>query len=106
MAEGRKIQCNEGCGEPFDLSSFSKIEIENGIEKTFFVCPHCKKEYVVTYTNEGIRRMQANQEADGKKMGLYSTTGNTDGIRRVQKRFDARAKKIYQRIEELKKQFN
>lgn len=102
MANARKVRCDKGCGESFDLGGFKKAQIDGGVEKSFFVCPTCGKEYVVAYTDEEIRRLQAEQEKEGKRIGLYAENGDTDGLRKAQKRFDNRAKRIYEKMTDLR----
>jgi tyrosine-protein phosphatase YwqE len=60
--------CNEGCNKQFDITEMPTVELEGGIEKTFFTCTHCQHEYVAFYTDNEIRKLQ-------------------DKIRKVQKRF-------------------
>jgi len=60
--------CDAGCNQAFTFDDFSFLKLPDGIEKTYFTCPHCDHEYVAFYTDEEIRKLQAR-------------------IRRVQKRF-------------------
>lgn len=60
--------CNKGCGQQFAVTDMPTKKLNNGIEKTYFICPHCEREYVCFYTDEEIRKLQVR-------------------IRRVQRRF-------------------
>ncbi|MFU1798186.1 hypothetical protein ACM1RC_30320 [Paenibacillus azoreducens] len=60
--------CDAGCNKLFDVDEFQSKRIGDGVEKVYFVCPHCQHEYVAFYTDVEIRDLQAR-------------------IRRVQKRF-------------------
>lgn len=68
MTVGMSTHCDSGCGKGFDFEDFSHELLPDGMEKTFFTCPHCGREYVAFYTDEEIRKLQAR-------------------IRRVQRRF-------------------
>lgn len=50
--------CNEGCNKQFEITDLPTIELEDGIEKTYFTCTHCQHEYVVQYTDAHIRKLQ------------------------------------------------
>lgn len=60
--------CDAGCQKAFTLDDFQHELLNGGIEKTFFFCPHCGREYVAFYTDEEIKLLQ-------------------ERIRRVQRRF-------------------
>lgn len=57
-----KLKCDgeNSCGKEFDLlgAKLKTENIENDLEKTYFTCPYCGKEYVVCYTDERIRNKQ------------------------------------------------
>lgn len=63
-----KTNCDAGCQKSFEFEDFSTDKLGGGIEKVYFVCPHCDKEYVAFYTDDEIRKLQTR-------------------IRRVQRRF-------------------
>ncbi len=48
-----------GCGKEFRITKLELDKLNRGIEKTYFRCPHCNKEYVAFYTDRNIRRKQA-----------------------------------------------
>lgn len=52
--------CNEGCNQQFSIEQFEIEQLYDGIEKTFFECPHCKHRYVAYYTDPEIRKLQTN----------------------------------------------
>ncbi|WP_339273647.1 hypothetical protein MKY59_21080 [Paenibacillus sp. FSL W8-0426] len=52
--------CNAGCQQQFTVTGFEIEQMHDGIEKTYFDCPHCKHRYVAYYTDPEIRRLQAN----------------------------------------------
>ena len=50
--------CNESCNRTFELTEFLTDKLENDVEKTYFLCPHCGHEYVAYYTDAEIRELQ------------------------------------------------
>ncbi|WP_339814556.1 hypothetical protein [Paenibacillus sp. FSL R5-0928] len=51
--------CNEGCNKQFEVNGFQTARLPGAIEKTYFICPHCKHEYVAFYTDLEVRELQA-----------------------------------------------
>jgi hypothetical protein len=47
-----------GCGKEFRVRRFATDKLGDGIEKTYFICPHCGKEFVGFYTDRNIRAKQ------------------------------------------------
>lgn len=60
MTDSMLVKCDgdRGCGEEFHIARLSVDYLADGVEKTYFICPHCAKEYVVFFTDEEIRRKQ------------------------------------------------
>ncbi len=52
-------KCNKSCGHKFYVQYFKKDKLQNGIEKTYFTCPNCSREYVCFYTDDNTRKLQA-----------------------------------------------
>lgn len=48
----------DGCKNNFDLQGLEVAKLDNDIEKTYFICPHCGKEYISFYTDKYIRKKQ------------------------------------------------
>ena len=50
----------DGCQKEFKITGFEieKLESDDDIEKTYFHCPHCGKEYLCFYTDRSIREKQ------------------------------------------------
>lgn len=68
----------ESCGKEFNLERFELAELGNDIEKTYFTCPHCDKEYVAFYTDPAIRRKQERMRrlnSPYKREGLKNEIG-------------------------------
>jgi transcription elongation factor Elf1 len=47
-----------GCGKEFRIETFEVEKLEKDIEKIYFTCPHCNKEYISFYTDRHIRKKQ------------------------------------------------
>ena len=43
-------------------------KLHDGIEKTYFNCPHCQYEYLCFYTDKDIRKSQSKMRALHRKM--------------------------------------
>ena len=54
------VKCDgkDGCNQEFNLEKLEVAKLDNEVEKTYFTCPHCGKEYVAFYTDPTIRRKQ------------------------------------------------
>ncbi|NBI08271.1 transglycosylase [Senegalia massiliensis] len=52
----RVAYCND-CKKQFQVESKEK-QLEDNIIKHYFKCPHCKKEYIVYYSDHLIRKKQ------------------------------------------------
>lgn len=61
--------CNERCNERFDITEMPTVDLGDGIEKTYFTCTHCQHEYVVSYTDAEIRKLQEKIRKVQQKFG-------------------------------------
>ncbi|MFY0521176.1 hypothetical protein ACOMCU_25610 [Lysinibacillus sp. UGB7] len=61
-------KCNKSCGHKFYVQHFKKDKLHNSIEKTYFNCPNCGREYVCFYTDEEVRKLQKKQREIQRKM--------------------------------------
>jgi len=50
--------CDAGCKEQFTIHNLQQEHLSDGVEKSFFTCPHCQHEYVAFYTDAEIRELQ------------------------------------------------
>lgn len=57
-----KVFC-DGCGHNFRINRLRKRNLPRGIRRTFFVCPACKAEYTVSYTDRPIRKIHEQLKA-------------------------------------------
>jgi len=53
-----KVICNEGCKNEFIIGEVKTKKVQADIEKTYFTCPRCGKEYTVLLTDSKIRQDQ------------------------------------------------
>jgi transcription elongation factor Elf1 len=66
--------CDAGCKKEFRISKFKTKKVKNGIEKTYFKCPHCKHEYIAFYASAETLKLQKEMRK------LYVKMRNTEGI--------------------------
>lgn len=54
------VICNgdKGCNKQFNLDNLEVEYLDNGVEKNYFKCPNCGKEFVAFYTDKDIRNKQ------------------------------------------------
>ncbi|QGG51598.1 hypothetical protein [Lysinibacillus pakistanensis] len=52
-------KCNKSCGHRFFVKHFKLDKLHDTIQKTYYTCPNCNREYVCFYTDEPIRKLQA-----------------------------------------------
>ncbi|MEK4149023.1 hypothetical protein NST02_18330 [Robertmurraya sp. FSL W8-0741] len=50
--------CDAGCKKVFSINKLKTKLVKNGIEKTYFRCPHCKHEYIAFYANQETKKLQ------------------------------------------------
>ena len=48
----------DGCKKEFNIDRLEVEKLDNDIEKIYFICPHCGKEYISFYTDRHIRKKQ------------------------------------------------
>lgn len=51
--------CDAGCGKSFAITKFRTRIVKGGNEKLYFLCPHCKHEYIAYYASKETKRLQA-----------------------------------------------
>ena len=78
-----------GCGEEFRIETFEVEKLEKDIEKTFFICPHCDKEFISFYTDRHIRRKQE----------LIRGVTSESGIKRLKEEIAKDMKKLKKKVE-------
>ncbi len=61
-------KCNKSCGHRFYVQHFKLDKLNNKVEKTYFNCPNCGREYVCFYTDESTRKLQAKMRELHRKM--------------------------------------
>ncbi|CAI6023171.1 hypothetical protein PAECIP112173_00332 [Paenibacillus sp. JJ-100] len=71
--------CNAGCNKQFTIEKFEIEQMNDGVEQTYFECPHCKNRYVAFYTDPEIRKLQVNI----RNMGKSSQTAK--GVKLIEK---------------------
>jgi hypothetical protein len=101
MAEqGLKVTC-DACNKDFDIEM--KCEPVGGcVEKNFFVCPHCNKEYVTYCTDQDIRKKQAELKSLFREL---QTIRSEKKYLKVVSRIDELQQTIKQEMQILKASF-
>ena len=90
------VRCDAcGCAFPLDFET----RVDGEIEITFFRCPYCGKGYVVSVTDEALRKNIR------EYVRLYTRNQKKRLSERTQKRLQKQKASNVQRCEELKKQY-
>lgn len=61
-------KCNKSCGHRFYVQHFKLDKLDNKVQKTYFNCPNCGREYVCFYTDESIRKLQSKMRELHRRM--------------------------------------
>ncbi|MFW5437106.1 hypothetical protein [Paenibacillus apiarius] len=89
--------CDAGCGEQFTITEFKFMNLGDGVEKAYFACPHCNREYVAFYTDEEVRKLQQ------KIRGIQKRFANPRADHKAAEKMEAKTKaKIKARMDELR----
>ena len=90
------VRCDAcGCAFPLDFET----RVDGEIETTFFRCPHCGKVYVVSVTDEAMRKNIR------EYLQLYTRSQKKRLSERTQKRLQKLKASNVKRCEELKKRY-
>jgi transcription elongation factor Elf1 len=73
-----KAVCDD-CNKEFEVDIHTLIT-DNHIEKNFFNCPHCGKEYIAFCTNQSIRQKQAEIKKLWRDLRVAKTVKQHDKI--------------------------
>ncbi|BFH63924.1 hypothetical protein [Paenibacillus azoreducens] len=63
-----KVKCNS-CKRDFRVENIRTEDMENGVERTLFSCPFCRREYTGFYTDDSIRSLQKKIQKAVAKLG-------------------------------------
>lgn len=80
---------DKGCNKEFNLEKFETEFLDDGVEKTYFKCPNCGKEFIAFYTDEAIRNKQ-------KKIRKLK---DVNKVERLRKRIAIDMKVLRERVE-------
>ncbi|WP_339324806.1 hypothetical protein [Paenibacillus sp. FSL W8-0194] len=90
------VKCNS-CKRDFKIENIQTEELGDGIERSFFICPFCRREYTGFYTDDSIRSLQK------KIQKAVAKLGNDDYDQQVlKKRIAKLQQKIKGEIDSLK----
>lgn len=62
-----EVQC-DNCGKMFNIKKLKTKCINDDVQRTYFVCPHCKREFTAYYSDKRIRKNIKDIEELQKKM--------------------------------------
>ncbi|PTY77364.1 hypothetical protein B5V89_14890 [Heyndrickxia sporothermodurans] len=71
--------CDE-CEQEYLITGLETENIGEDIEKTFFTCPHCDKEYIAFYTDSEIRNLQTEIRSYQWQLGKVQTVKRRDRL--------------------------
>src|SRR5690606_30423325 len=75
--------CDAGCDKTFTVTKFKTKKVKNGIEKTYFRCPHCKREYVAYYASKETTKLQRKMRK--LLLQLKNKIGTPEGLELLRK---------------------
>lgn len=93
--------CDAGCSQAFTVDEFKHDQLVGGMEKTYFICPHCGHEYVAFYTDEEIRRLQEKIRKVQRRLASphYDHAAAARQEAKIQKQIKEKMDGLRQRIE-------
>ncbi|MEK5038920.1 hypothetical protein [Sporosarcina sp. FSL K6-3457] len=50
--------CDAGCKKEFTITKIRTRKVKGGVEKNYFRCPHCKREYITFYASAETLQLQ------------------------------------------------
>ena len=74
-------KCNKSCGHSFHVKHLKTDKLHSTIEKTYFNCPNCGREYVCFYTDATVRKLQAKVREIRRKLKWEEDTTEGKGMR-------------------------
>lgn len=80
-----EIQC-DSCHKTFKVKKLKTKWIDNNVQRTYFTCPYCNKEYTSFYKDKRIRK-------------------NIKEIEKMQKRYDEIVKENKEIMQQLKEKY-
>lgn len=83
--KGAEVNCDK-CNKKFTIKKFKTKWIDDNVQRVYFVCPYCKKEYTSFYKDKRIRK-------------------NLKEIEELQKRYDDIVKENKEIMQELREKY-
>ncbi|WP_096465101.1 hypothetical protein [Aneurinibacillus soli] len=96
------VNCDD-CKQDFSLTSIEQKKLDNGVERNYFICPHCQRQYTAFYTNQKVRRNQAKITALGREV-QHATTLNKSN--RLRKQIEELSEDNKREMDRLKREFD
>lgn len=95
-----QVTCDK-CKQDFELEL--KTSKSGDIETTYFICPHCNDKYIAGYTNEEIRRLQAEMVKLRERSIKAGRDKDRKKFNKFEKRYYEYKRLVSQKMDELKK---
>jgi hypothetical protein len=100
----KKLVCDKGCSGEFILLEPGVLPIWDDIEDIGFNCPHCDHRYTLHYSNDELKKLQAEQQkllqrSDPRKLSKRQLQG-------VMSLVESKKRRIAQVLNELKIKVN
>lgn len=94
------LKCdNVFCGKGFELKKgmIRTISVRDDIEKTYFICPHCGREYVTHYTDSKIKELIGEIKEINQK--IESGIGGRESLIKKKKKMIKKALNLSRELE-------
>lgn len=105
----RKVICNE-CRYTFALKEESIetecIDIDRKIERQFYKCPNCGHKYTILITDQPMRDMINQSRAIAIRIQKLAGKKKIVKIKKLEKEDESLKEQIWERWQELKKEFD
>ena len=89
------------CKKEFVISVKTE-KLEDNIERVYFTCPHCDKQYTSYYTNVLIKKKQAEMRDIQEKIRVFRGT-NPNKAMNFYKQYEKLKKELAKDMEKLRK---
>lgn len=89
------------CKKEFVISVKTE-KLEDNIERVYFTCPHCDKQYTSYYTNVLIKKKQAEMRDIQEKIRVFRGT-NSNKAMNLYKQYEKLKKELAKDMEKLRK---
>ncbi|MCM3573292.1 hypothetical protein M3172_08800 [Mesobacillus subterraneus] len=93
-----KAKC-DSCNNDFEIETKTE-SIGDTVEKNFFICPHCDKEYVSYYLDQSIRKKQSDLKMLWRNIRSATTPKNYNKLQKKIEELQNEIKEDLRRLRE------